>query len=201
MSKSERKKESYEQIPNPKQQNKDDNFPLMLAAAAGENRTVSFLVGEGAEVNLTNKKDGSTALSCAVIGEKFETALMLMEFGSNILTKITLEGGTKYSIFQIIQSSTQEEKEETKSGGISALTKLLSVAEKVESYSSQLLQDVREINKKSSSEKLLALSFENCMNLMKEDGYEPYIKCTFHSSFLTHEAVETQKLELMTCLR
>jgi len=67
----------------------DGSTALMIAAAAGQNEVIRFLIEKGAAVNA--KKDfGYTALMSSIINNETETASLLIEKGAevNALTKI-----------------------------------------------------------------------------------------------------------------
>ncbi len=69
---------------------KDGSTALMIAAAAGQNEVIRFLIEKGANVNA--KKDfGYTPLMISIINNRTETARLLIDNGAKIVAQTTLK--------------------------------------------------------------------------------------------------------------
>lgn len=66
---------------------KDELTPLQHACHSGEIEVARFLINNGADVNLTKRKDGYTALMFAAISNKQDIVRLLLERGVDITTE------------------------------------------------------------------------------------------------------------------
>ena len=113
----------------------DDITPLFLAAQKGKTEMVRFLLQNGADINIQNKKTKETPLQAAIKGKFSETAILLIEEGADLelrdnsgfgtITGFTaLHNAVKNSLFDVIKSLIEHKADINAKCGYQGLLKL-----------------------------------------------------------------------------